>query len=288
MRPIPIAVSLILSLVPLPVAAQVQFPTPAPEAPAAPGRIPSHCVALARNTPGAAVIRRAAFGDALADDTVRLSYVRHATYAIETAGGLLAATDYTGTLGPADPVPDVVTMNNAHSSHWTARPDPRIAHVLQGWVADGEVPEHALDLGEMLVRNVSTDTRDWSGGTRPNGNSIFVFEAAGLCIGHLGHLHHEPTPQQYALLGRMDVVMAPVDGGYTMDTETMTRVLGRLRASLILPMHWFGEATLERFLDGLSASEFAVSRPGTSSVEVSLTSLPARPTVMVLEPEWLD
>ncbi|MEI4487664.1 MBL fold metallo-hydrolase [Frigidibacter sp. MR17.14] len=279
--------ALLLALIPAAAAAQVQFPTPsAPAAPEAPGRIPSHCVALADATPGARVWR-AGYGDALAEDTVRLSYVHHATYAIETAG-LLAATDYTGTLGPADPVPDVVTMNNSHSTHWTARPDPRIPNVLEGWAIDGAVPAHALDLGGMLVRNVSTDTRDWGGGTRANGNSIFVFEAAGLCIGHLGHLHHEPTPQQYALLGRMDVVMVPVDGGYTMDTETMTRVLARLRSSLILPMHWFGEGTLQRFLDGLSSSEFAIMRPGESSVEVSLTTLPSRPTVMVLEPRWLD
>ncbi len=64
----------------------------------------------------------------------------------------------------------------------------------------------------MLVRNVSTDIRSQFGGTEDRGNSIFVFEVAGLCIGHLGHLHHEPNDAQYAALGRLDVVMAPVDG----------------------------------------------------------------------------
>ena len=45
----------------------------------------------------------------------------------------------------------------------------------------------------MLVRNVPTDIRGWGGQAIENyGNSIFVFEAEGLCIGHLGHLHHEP------------------------------------------------------------------------------------------------
>jgi hypothetical protein len=82
----------------------------------------------------------------------------------------------------------------------------------------------------------------------PDGNSIFVFEAGGLCIGHLGHLHHEPTPEDFALLGRMDVVMVPVDGGYTLPQEALVRTLERLRARIVIPMHWFGPATLDSFL----------------------------------------
>ena len=42
-----------------------------------------------------------------------------------------------GYLGIGDVVPDVVTMNHAHGTHWTADPDPRIPHVLQGWGPNG-------------------------------------------------------------------------------------------------------------------------------------------------------
>ena len=38
-----------------------------------------------------------------------------------------------------------------------------------------------------------------------DGNSIFIFEVAGLCIGHLGHLHHELDEGHYAEIGRLDV-----------------------------------------------------------------------------------
>ena len=65
-----------------------------------------------------------------------------------------------GYLGTQDLVPDVVTMNNAHHTHWTATPDPRIPHVLAGWPEGRGPAEHRLDLGAMLVRNVTTDTRD--------------------------------------------------------------------------------------------------------------------------------
>ncbi|RVV98542.1 Zn-dependent hydrolase [Mesobaculum littorinae] len=247
----------------------------------------SHCIAIAEAAPGLDYLHKASWRDPVPDDEVRISYLDHSMMLIQTAGGLSAVTDYAGHLGSADLVPDVVTMNHAHSSHWTASPDARIPHVLRGW-GDGRTPNlHHLDLGEMLVRNVPTDIRStWGEGVERYGNSIFVFEVAGLCIGHLGHLHHEPTPEQYAALGRLDIVMAAVDGGMTMDLDTMTAILGRLRSSIVIPMHWFGAATLDRFLDRMAGS-FEVRRDGVTSLTVGLRSLPARPTIVVLEPRLL-
>ena len=151
----------------------------------------------------------------------------------------------------------------------------------------GQGIDHALDLGEVLVRNVSTDIRSQFSGIEPEGNSIFIFEMAGLCIGHLGHLHHEPDAEQYAAIGRLDVVMAPVDGGYTLDLETMTRVLKRLRSSVVIPMHWFSLMALDDFLAGMS-DEFAIVEVGGPSLEMSLDRLPSRPTIMVLRPAMLS
>ncbi|UWQ18835.1 MBL fold metallo-hydrolase [Jannaschia sp. M317] len=250
-------------------------------------RRPSHCIAIAE-APGLAYIQTASFAAPLPDDyTVRLNYIDHAMFLLETPGGLRAVTDFVGFIG-ATRLPDVVTMNRAHISHWDPTPDPEIPHVLPGWSDRvGDPANHHLDLGEMLVRSVSTDIRSRAGvGVERNGNSIFVFEVGGLCIGHLGHLHHEPTAEQYAALGRLDVVMAPVDGGLTVDIPTMIRVLTRLRSSLILPMHWFGEGTLQQFLAGMSG-DFAVERRAESHIEVSLRTLPSQPTIVVLRPSYL-
>ena len=248
---------------------------------AAQERRASHCIAIAE-APGVEFLHRASFGDPLDEFAVRLSYIDHAMFLIETAGGATAVTDYTGFIGSTDHVPDVVTMNHAHGSHWTATPDPRIPHVMKGWGGPGQTVEAA----DLFVRNVPTDIRGRMGGVEVEGNSIFVFEAAGLCIGHLGHLHHEPDPGQYAALGRLDVVMAPVDGGLTLPRETLRDVLMRLRSSVVIPMHWFGRSNLEAFLVEMGDA-FAIERPGGSSLEVSLRSLPDRPTIVVLESAYL-
>ena len=256
---------------------------------AAQERRPSHCFAIADAAPGLEYLHKAAWTEPVADEySVRISYVDHSMYLIQTHGGLNVVTDYNGYLGPVDFLPDIVTMNNAHGTHWTAYPNPDIPHILPGWKStDGSPADHYIDLGEMLIRNATTDIRDGFGGGIEDNNSIFVFEVAGLCIGHLGHLHHEPSEETYAALGRLDVVMAAVDGGLTVDTPTMIRIVKRLRSSIVLPMHWFSRGSLDRFLTGVS-DEFDIRRTGESELTLSLRDLPSRPAVVVLEPRFLD
>ena len=269
-----LAAALLIAALPVSVAAQ--------------DRRPSHCIALVENTPGLAVIQPASFREAVPDDTVRINYIDHAMFLIQTPDGTGIVTDYNGFLGPEDIVPDVVTMNRAHSTHWTANPDPRIPHVLPGWTSGGDGPaDHHLDLGEVLIRNVPTDIRSpWGDGAIASGNSIFIFETAGLCVGHLGHLHHVPTPEQFAAIGRLDVVMAPVDGGMTLSLPDMISVLKRLRSSVVIPMHWFSGAGLGAFLEGMQDT-FRIDIRNTRDLTVSLRTLPSEPTIVVLQPRFL-
>ena len=244
----------------------------------------SACLALA----GAqAQILPARLVDEVPVGSVLISYLDHASFAILTDDGTLAVTDYTGFIGNPDVVPDVVTMNNAHGTHFTNDPDPRIAHVLRGWGPQGAPPAITLDLGSLAVRNVTTDLRGPFGeGARRDGNSIFLFEAAGLCIAHLGHLHQIPTDYQYGAIGRVDVVMVPVDGAYTMTAQDMTGVVKRLGARVILPMHWFSAEGLAAFLAAMGA-DYDTVRPGGPHLIVSRATLPKDPVVMLLEPQYI-
>jgi L-ascorbate metabolism protein UlaG (beta-lactamase superfamily) len=245
------------------------------------GRIDSACLAMAA---GEARVIRAAFGAPLAEDTLRVRFLGHASFALETPGGVLAVTDYTGYVGNPEVVPDVVTMNNAHDTHFTDSPDPRIPLVLRGWGPVGLPPVIDEEIGDLRIRNVTSDLRGPFGeGARRDGNSIFVFEAAGLCIGHLGHLHQILSDAQYGAIGRLDVVMVPVDGNFTMDAKTMAAVVSRFRARLILPMHWFSAEGLRDFLVEMGPG-FEVVLADGPEIEVSLETLPRRPTLMVLDP----
>ena len=239
--------------------------------------VASDCLAMAQ---GPNPVQRAAYSPAaLEADQVRLTFLGHATFLIESPGGVRIATDFDGYAG--EMLPDVVTMNHAHTSHYTDAPDPAIKHVLRGWSDDGQPAQHNVTVGDVRIRNVTTDIRGGMTGRQADGNSIFIFEVAGLCIGHLGHLHHELTPQHVGLIGRLDIVLVPVDGGYTMAQASMMNVLKELKARVVIPMHFFGPTTLSRFISGASG-DFEVEMASSPVTIVSAKSLPERPKLLVL------
>jgi L-ascorbate metabolism protein UlaG (beta-lactamase superfamily) len=237
----------------------------------------SECLAMAQ---APARLQPARFANtALEAEQVQLTFVGHSTFLIESPGGVKIATDYTGSAGGI--IPDVVTMNRAHSSHYTDFPDPAIKHVLRGWNPAGGPARHDLQIGDVRIRNVTTDIRSATLGRIPDGNSIFIFEIAGLCIGHLGHLHHELTPAQLGAIGRLDIIMVPVDGTYTMAQANMLAVLNELKARIVMPMHYFGPGTLSRFIKGLSGA-LDVDYQASASVTLSAATLPDKPKLIVL------
>jgi L-ascorbate metabolism protein UlaG (beta-lactamase superfamily) len=212
---------------------------------------------------------------------VGLTFLGHASFLIESPGGVTAVTDYNGYIRPETP-PDIVTMNHAHSTHYTDSPDPGIKLVLRGWDPGGGIPDHDVTFGDMHIHNVPTNIRD-GGGTELGGNSIFVFDSGDICIAHLGHLHHTLTPQHLAQLGPVDVLLTPVDGTYTLSHDDMIEVIESIRPALVIPMHYFSGRSLETFLAD-SAGRYPVRRNGTPSVALSRAELPKRTEILVLPP----
>ncbi|CAN7554348.1 MBL fold metallo-hydrolase [Aminobacter sp. LjRoot7] len=241
-------------------------------------QVPSKCMAIAQALPE---VTYASFTPAqtFVDGDVTITYAGHSTYVIETPGGVRIATDYSGIYG-ANPLPRVVTMNKAHRTHYTDLPGQGIEHVLRGWNPDGGPARHALVVDDVYVRNVPTDIRRF-GEMERDGNSIFIFEVAGLCIGHLGHLHHRLEDAHYGAIGRLDVVMVPIDGGMTLSIDAMTEITTRLYSSMILPMHRHSTPIGE--FTGMMGDGFAVEFRNRRSLKVSLRSLPPRPTIVILD-----
>lgn len=137
-----------------------------------------------------------------------------------------------------------------------------------------------MTVEDVWIRNVPTNIRRGSA-TEYDGNSMFVFEVSGLCIAHLGHLHHLLTQDHLEALGRIDVVLAPVDGSYTLDLEGMVEVLKAINAPLVIPMHYFSSYGLDRFLSRLG-QEWTIERATEPFVLLRRETLPRSRTVLVL------
>src|ERR1700753_2773920 len=120
----------------------------------------SECLAMAkapwRITPVS--LRR----EAAADNEVAITYAGHSTYYIDTPGGIRIATDWNSGYRMGR-LPDIVTMNRAHSTHYTLFPDPKIPHILHGWGDDGAPAKIAQRIGDVYIRNVTTDIRRYFG-----------------------------------------------------------------------------------------------------------------------------
>ena len=244
----------------------------------------SECLAMADAPPRATPVslRRTA---AKAEE-VAITYAGHSTYYIDTPGGIRIATDYSGAYRAPGRVPDVVTMNRAHSTHFTLYPDPKITHVLHGWGDNAQPALVNLRVGDVHIRNVTTDIRryygdDASGVMIRDGNSIFIFEVAGLCIGHLGHLHHKLDDSHFAMIGRLDIVMVPIDGSYTMSLDGVSDITRRLRSSVVLPMHRFA-TPLDEFMQQIG-QQFEIDQRSERTLKISRDTLPGKPTVIILD-----
>ncbi len=214
---------------------------------------------------------------------VRIQYLGHSSFEIETPAGVRMITDYNG-FNVAARVPDAVMMNNAHETHYTDYPDPRIRFVLRGWKPGGGMARHDVTIKDVRIHNVPTNIGEY-GDPKSNGNSVFVIEVAGLCIAHVGHLHHVLTRDQLQKLGRIDVLFVPVDGSMTMGHDVALENIRLISPRLIIPMH-FGFAGSPDLFFELAKKDYVIDYEEGSVLMVKRSTLPKRPEIRFLQAGW--
>jgi L-ascorbate metabolism protein UlaG (beta-lactamase superfamily) len=216
--------------------------------------------------------------------TVQLTYLGHSSFLLRTPADVTAITDYNG-MNRAGFAPDIVTMNHAHSSHYTDFIEPGVKHILRGWARPPEgYPRHNLRLKDLRVRNVATNIRDGAGGTELAGNSIFIFETQGLCIAHFGHLHHHLDADRLGRMGQIDVAMVPVDGSMTLPPDDMATAVAALNPRMVVPMHVFSPYSLNHFLTLMEKRGYQLRRTGGPDAIITRNELRRR-SVLVFPDE---
>jgi L-ascorbate metabolism protein UlaG (beta-lactamase superfamily) len=116
----------------------------------------------------------------------------------------------------------------------------------QDWVAVDEA------IGAIKIRNVGT-FHDPVNGMQRGKNAIWIVEADGLVFCHLGDLGHELSEAQLKAIGKVDVLMVPVGGIYTINGDQAKAVVKAIKPRLyVLPMHY----GVPEFEDILGPDEF--------------------------------
>lgn len=127
-------------------------------------------------------------------------------------------------------------------------------------------------------------------GTSPQGqalgsDTIYLIEVDGLRIVHLGDLGALLSSAQIKQLGRVDILMVPVGGYYTIDAGRAWQVIGQLKPKIVLPMHYKTAASAEKIPQLAGIEPFIKGRRDVKRVpELSATpaTLPKTMTVYLL------
>lgn len=69
--------------------------------------------------------------------------------------------------------------------------------------------------------------------------TLYTIEAEELKICHLADLgQKELFPEQVEDIGRVDVLLIPVGGNYTIDATTAAKIIGQIEPAIVVPMHY--------------------------------------------------
>lgn len=72
-----------------------------------------------------------------------------------------------------------------------------------------------------------------------NSNAIYIIEAEGMRICHLGNLsQNKLDPEQLDKIGDIDILMLPIGGVYTISTEEAIKIMSQIEPKITIPMHY--------------------------------------------------
>ncbi len=163
---------------------------------------------------------------------MKIQWLGHSCFLITNADGRTLLTDpFDGSLGY--PVPrskaDIVTVSHGHFDH------NYVAELPAGYLLVTK-PTMFAKYG-FAVYGVNCYHDDAEGEKRGR-NIIYVIEADGVRVAHLGDLGHLPSPKQLTQLGRIDVLLTPVGGFYTIAPDQAVEVVKLIKPRVTVPMHY--------------------------------------------------
>lgn len=192
-------------------------------------------------------------------------------YMPSSAGGFL---NYKAIQVPAD----IVTVSHDHKDHSYTDSIPDGYEVITR-------PVSKMIKG-INIRGVES-YHDADSGAHRGKDIIFIFEVDGVRICHLGDLGYVLSLAEVEDLGRVDILLIPIGGKYTIDPNEATQLVNRMNPHIVIPMHYKTDKadilpfSVDDFINGKSN----VVRLDSSGFEAIKENLPEETQIVVLEHE---
>lgn len=200
---------------------------------------------------------------------MKLTWLGHACFLLESSDGSVVFDPYETNYVPGVNLPeleaDVCICSHGHNDHNFAQ-----AVKLSG-------KDHNLNISHIPCFH------DEKGGSLRGSNLITIIEAEGIRAAHMGDLGHMLSDEQFESLGKIDVLMIPIGGFYTIDSETAAAIVKKLQPALTIPMHFKAEGfgydvleTRDNFLSLMDNVRFfdtnsIIFTPGTKPITAALS-----------------
>lgn len=215
---------------------------------------------------------------------MKIKWYGHASFKITTEKGVRIILDpyqsgaFGGIIsyGKITDEADIVLTSHDHDDHnYTKDIQGRFKHINKAGAHEEK---------GVKIRAIPS-YHDPSGGKERGQNLIFVVEVDGLTIGHMGDLGHTLEKDTLRQIGKVDVLLLPVGGFYTIDAKEATKVMNDLAPLVTIPMHYKTEKCnlpitgVEEF----TRDKKVVKAAGSPEVEITKANLPKSQEIVVLQ-----
>lgn len=163
---------------------------------------------------------------------MKVKYFLQSCFLITSDNGTRILTDpYHNMPGFKQPAfeADIVTVSHSHSDH------NNTGAVKGGFMLINK-PEY-LKKGDIEITGIETyhDNRE---GSQRGRNILFKYVIDGLNICHCGDLGHILTDGQLNKIGKIDILLLPVGGVFTIDANDAVKVMRQINPIITIPMHY--------------------------------------------------
>ena len=169
----------------------------------------------------------------------------------------------------------IVTVSHEHNDH----------NYLDDIDGKPEVLRGSIDkkIDSIHIKGLSAFHDDVWGKER-GVNTIFCVTMDDIIICHLGDLGHVPSAAEISVIGKVDVLLVPVGGVFTIGIDEATEVIGAIKTHISIPMHYkTGECQfLQWSSDDFVKGKKNVRETGSSEIEINRADMPALPEIVVL------